>query len=112
MFCRTFITLIVAASLAFAASLCNASSVTSHLVAREGDSVITLVAINGLPTAKRLVNAEENPLKGELWVYLGTDSNQEYLIRDGKVHWAGEVFRQANGTPLPNRRRLSYVLMR
>ncbi len=97
---RNLIATTAAALLMLATSFCVCAPLSTHLAMQESDSAMSLIRANGLPDAKRIINAEGNPLKGELWVYFGADSNQEYLIRDGKVRWMGEVFRQANGSPL------------
>ena len=79
-------------------SVCAVASPTAHIAAQAGDSASSLTATNGAPDAKRIMNTEGSPLKGELWVYFGAESNREYLVRDGKICWTGEVFHRTGRT--------------
>ena len=82
----------VAAGPIASTSLCAAASTTTHIGLQTGESVSALMATNGAPNAKRVINTKGSPLKGELWVYFGAESNREYLVRDGKICWSAEVF--------------------
>jgi hypothetical protein len=72
-------------------SHCEAAPLASHQTVQVGDSAGSLMATYGRPDATTIVNTEGSPLKGELWVYSGTGSDQEYLVRDGMVRWIGDV---------------------
>ena len=90
MFCPSIST---ATAVLFAStSFCAVAPPTAHIAVRTGDAVSSLIATSGAPDAKRIMNTEGSPLKGELWVYFGAESNREYLVRDGKICWTAEVF--------------------